>query len=112
MLMEDFFRYILLAQGGFTLGIVIIICIKHLKLFAESRKIRRMLLPWHIVAIGVSHALAVLYMVDGTIGRLGEPFSYRTALAFVSLLLSNVALLIIAIWQKRRGGPKKSLEKR
>ncbi len=103
----DLVRYGLLSQAGLTIGLSLAIFVMHLQA-ARHVPAKNRLLVWHILAISLAHAGAVLYMVEGTIHHLHEPFHLRVALGVVSMLLSDVALMLILRFQRRRGGAVRS----
>lgn len=101
MIWTNAFRALLLAQAGFTLGLIGLVIFAYLRVWRRVDKSRG-LLPIHVVAVSVAHSMLIIAAVVEMYGRFGEPFSWRLPFLLVAMVVSDAALFTVMKLQVHR----------
>lgn len=96
MIVPDVFRLLLLAQAGFTLGLILWIFVAYFRVWRRVVDHRRGLLPAHVFLVSFAHAMLILFAVIDVHERLGvDEMTWHTPYLVTAMVISDLALLII-----------------
>lgn len=100
-MLPDAFRVLLLAQAGFTLGLILLIIAAYFHVWRRADN-GRGLLPLHVVAVATAHGMLILFGVSEVNNRFGDGLTWRIPYLIAAMLVSDLALLVIMKLQVRR----------
>lgn len=89
----DLIRYLIFVFSGIGVGFMIMTNIIAYKVLRPPKRLG--FLWWHVTSISLSFLMVGAVALDNVVGRIGEPFTWRTPMLLAGSMLFATAQVII-----------------